>query len=261
MRYFLLPLVGVAFSGLAGQLMAGTANTEPFFPRGKEQPLYLEDVGVSAYAAPEVLTEHAEATGVNTATPAHVQGQPAVQPARATEPVVVQPDFPAIDPVSMATEEIAAALEEGLSQARVQRLPLAVMPFVERPYVQRQNALGERVSESFIHELQGRGFNLVDYRAVSMNTTVKPDMNAKQLSGLRSRFRIYFVLTGTYARYPDGIVINARVLDTTTRQVVASGQSHIENDQLEGMLPGYDPLTAMRKGMIIENGEGPTGLR
>lgn len=160
------------------------------------------------------------------------------------------------DPISEATRQISERLSEGLAQARVQRLPMAIIPFVESPKVLKKDKLADRISESFIYQLQHRGFNLVDYRATSLVTTSKGS-EAAQLSSLRSRFRVYFVLTGTYARYPDGIVINARVLDTTTRQVLASGQSHVTNDQLEGMLPGYDPLKAARRGMIIENGYGP----
>lgn len=247
MRFFLLPLVGALMSGVATVALAG-AQTEPFFPQGKEQPLNLQG---SALATP-----------AGSADAAHAESAMAANAMDANAQAMMAPQMPMLtDPVSVATRDIGALIEEGLNQARVQRLPLAVMPFVERPHVQKHNALGGRISESFVYQLQSRGFNLVDYRAVSMNTTVKSALSAKQLSGLRSRFRIYFVLTGTYARYPDGIVINARVLDTTTRQVVASGQAHIANDQLEGALPGYDPLTAMRKGMIIENAQGPAGVK
>jgi len=249
MRFFLLPLVGALMTGVTTVALAG-AQTEPFFPQGKEQPLYLKD---SAIDSPADAAEPVQAS----AEPA--EGVAAMTAGSQTMWVPATPRLS--DPVSRATHDIGGLVEEGLNQARVQRLPLAVMPFVERPHAGKDNALGERISESFIYQLQSRGFNLVDYRAVSMNTTAKSALSAKQMSGLRSRYRIYFVLTGTYARYPDGIVINARVLDTTTRQVVASGQAHINNDQLEGGLPGYDPLTAMRKGMIIENAQGPAGVK
>lgn len=160
------------------------------------------------------------------------------------------------DPLSEATRQIGDLMDDGLAQARVQRLPMAILPFVERPKELRNDPLANRISESFIYQMQQRGYNLVDYQATSMVTTAKGS-EAAQLSSLRSRFRVYFVLTGTYSRYPDGIVINARVLDTTTRQVLATGQAHVTNDQLEGMLPGFDPLKAARRGMIIENGFGP----
>ena len=254
MRVVLVPLAGIVLSGAVAMTHAGT---EPGFfpPGGKEQPLapakkrsvYEMPVAVEEVSEPEVKVDAAPGEAVE----ASVAEKPA-----ATDGLFVE--F-APDPVSRATETMGALLESGLQQARVQRLPMAIMPFVERPRAHKDNALGERISESFIFQLQKRGFNLVDYRAVSMTTTVKPELSAKQLTGLRNRFRIYFVLTGTYARYPDGIVINARVLDTTTRQVVASGQGHITNDELEGQLPGYDPLTVMRKGLIIENGDGPVG--
>ncbi|MCV6588093.1 MAG: FlgO family outer membrane protein [Marinobacterium sp.] len=240
MRYFLLPLAGMLMSA---SVLAQTPTASFFPPTDKERPLYLNSNGGS--------------TGVSTYQSASAPTAQAAVPAQAVAPAVAVAEvLTPMDPVSIATRDMGETLEEGLSQARVQRLPMAVMPFVERPKMRKYNALGERISESFIYQLQSRGFNLVDYRAVSLKTTTKPEVDARHLSKLRSRFRIYFVLTGTYARYPDGIVINARVLDTTTRQVVASGQAHISNAELEGELPGYDPLTVMRRGMIIENGEG-----
>ena len=66
-------------------------------------------------------------------------------------------------------------------------------------------------------------------------------------------------MTGTYAQHSDGLVINARVIDTTTRQVLATGQTHIPNERLEGAIPGYDPLEALNQGLIIENRGGPVG--
>ncbi|MBY4675639.1 FlgO family outer membrane protein [Marinobacterium arenosum] len=189
---------------------------------------------------------------------------PVTEPVEPPEPVIGEviglPDgSPTLDPVSQAVRQMGEQLMLGLHENRVKRMPMAILPFVERPAVASDNRFGERISEAFIFQLQQRGYNLVDYRAVSMITTAKPALDAQQLSGLRNRFRIYFVLTGTYVRYPDGIVVNARVLDTTTRQVLATGQTHIANDRLEGALPGYDPLTAQRRGMIVENSDGPTG--
>lgn len=189
---------------------------------------------------------------------------PVTEPVEPPEPppgevIGLPEELSTLDPVSQAVRQMGEQLMLGLQENRVKRMPMAILPFVERPAAAADNRFGERISEAFIFQLQQRGYNLVDYRAVSMITTAKPALDAQQLSGLRNRFRIYFVLTGTYVRYPDGIVINARVLDTTTRQVLATGQTHIANARLEGALPGYDPLGAQRKGMIVENRNGPAG--
>nr|WP_067292902.1 FlgO family outer membrane protein [Marinobacterium profundum] len=167
------------------------------------------------------------------------------------------------DPMSEAVAQMVGQLSVGLREHRVKRLPMAVLPFVELAGDTAETAtdlLGERVAENFIYQMQQAQYNLIDYRALSLTTTEKAPLSRQNLSLLFSRNRIYFVLTGTYARYPDGIVLNARVLDTTTRQVLASGQTHVPDARLEGTLPGFDPLQALEAGMIIENGRGPVGL-
>lgn len=164
-----------------------------------------------------------------------------------------------IDPVSEAVAQMAVQLDAGLLQNRVKRFPIAIVPFVNLHDNKTVGAFGERLSESFLYQIQQHGYNVVDYRAVSLNTTTKQPLSKQNLSALRVRHKIYFILTGTYAQHPDGLVLNARVLDTTTRQVLASGQTHIINERLEGALPGYDPLQSLNKGFIIENGSGPVG--
>jgi len=165
------------------------------------------------------------------------------------------------DPVSEAVHQMAQQLAHGLDENRVRRLPLAVLKFHNLMARSQVGPLGERLSDSFIFQLEHLGYNLVDYRAVSLTTTRKQEPDPASLSQLRSRNRIYFVLTGTYAVQPEGVVINARVLDTTTRQALASAQTHIPMDRLEGAWPGYDPLKASADGMIIENRQGPAGMK
>lgn len=173
------------------------------------------------------------------------------------EVVQVKPEADGVDPVSEAVAQMAVQLNAGLQQNRVKRFPVAVIPFVDLHENKTAGPFGERLGESFIFQLQQHGYNLVDYRAVSLTTSTKQPLSKQNLSALRVRYKIYFILTGTYAQHPDGLVLNARVLDTTTRQVLASGQTHIPNVRLEGALPGYDPLRSLNKGMIIENSAGP----
>lgn len=164
-----------------------------------------------------------------------------------------------LDPVSEAVVQMAHQLETGMDKSNISRLPLAVLAFRNLLQPGQVGELGERLGDSFVFQLEQRGYNLVDYRAQSLVTSVKPDIEPYNMSALRTRHRIYFVLTGTYALHPDGVVINARLLDTTTRQVLASGQSHIPLSRLEQRWPGYDLLEARERGMIIENRQGPAG--
>lgn len=172
----------------------------------------------------------------------------------------VAPEDSSVDPVSLAAEQMAQTLTEGLRLNNIRRLPMAILPFRNLSTRSVSHPLGERVSESLIYQLERRGYNLIDYRAISLTTSAKGDVSPTGLGLLRVRNRIYFVVTGTYANEPDGIVLNARVLDTTTRQVLASAQTHIGKSDLEGIMPGYNPLDAQSAGMIIENQNGPVGV-
>ncbi len=204
--------------------------------------------------APQTVADPMAAEGgENPAEVAQAEELPDVAPESVSERLVLT------DPVSDAVADMVLQLNTGLKSNRVQRLPMAVLPFVDLRDPRVKGPVGERFGESFLFQLEQNGYNLVDYRAVSLTTTAKAPLSKGNLSGLRSRYRIYFILTGTYARYPDGIVLNARVLDTTTRQVLATAQSHISNTRLEGALPGYDPLKVLQQGMIIENAQGAVG--
>ncbi|RRC98634.1 hypothetical protein EHS89_13565 [Amphritea balenae] len=170
------------------------------------------------------------------------------------EVAIVASDANGADPLSEAVAQMAVQLNVGLQENRIKKLPVAILPFVQLGTKESGTPTGERLSENFIFQMQQHGYNLVDYRAVSLNTSAKDPLSVANLSGIRNRYRIHFVLTGTYSQHQDGIVINARVLDTTTRQILAASQTHIPSVRLEGALPGYDPVKAMDKGMIIENG-------
>ncbi|OUS24898.1 hypothetical protein A9R01_15720 ['Osedax' symbiont bacterium Rs2_46_30_T18] len=164
----------------------------------------------------------------------------------------ISPNY--LDPVSEAVAQMAEQMVLGLRQNRVKRLPVAVLPFKSLQRSVDDDLFGARISESFVFPMQQRGYNMVDYRAVSLVTTEKSAVTKGTLPNLQQQYKIYYILTGTYAKHGDGIVLNARVLDVITRQVVASGQSHIAYSRLESFLPGYDPIDALNKGYIIENG-------
>jgi len=170
------------------------------------------------------------------------------------EVAVVDGQVNGTDPLSEAVAQMTVQLNIGLQQKRVRKLPIAILPFVKLGTKETGTPTGERLSENFIFQLQQHGYNLVDYRAVSLNTSAKDPLSTGNLSALHNRYRIHFVLTGTYTQHPDGVVVNARVLDTTTRQILAAAQTNVPVSRLEGALPGYDPIQSMDKGMIVENG-------
>jgi TolB-like protein len=155
---------------------------------------------------------------------------------------------------SAVVRQIAEQLNKSLKSKGIKRLPIAVAPFVDLENSKNPHPLGKQLSEHFFHELQIRGYNLIDDRAISFPRLKAND--ALLLSDYYKRHRISYVLSGTYSVTPDGASIHARMLDTVTRQVAATGQGLLLNEVLEGQLPGYNPLSSSN-GMIIENGGIP----
>lgn len=241
MKFFLLPLVLLLLSGC----MHHTSK------RVGVESVHVESV------SPEVLAE------MRKLDKAQIKKQEALleqQRGLITREVVqvgTQPN--GFDPLSEAVQQMAVQMTAGLQQNRVKRFPMAVIPFTNLHNERKVGRFGERIEQAFIYQLQQHGYNLIDYRAAGLTTSTKQPLSKQNLSGLRNRYKLYFLVTGTYAQHSDGIVLNARVIDTTTRQVLATGQSHIGNKRLEGALPGYNPLNALNEGMIIENGNGPVG--
>jgi len=187
------------------------------------------------------------------------QGQPLeAKPVMGVESVPLDTQ---VDPLSHAAQILGQQLIVGLSEARVKRFPMTVLPFGALPGHASYATVGERISESLFFSLQANKYNLIDYRVAGMPDRAIAEVSAQQLGQLRDRNRIYFVLVGSYGHYPGGLVVNARVLDTTTRQVLAAGQVHVSDQLLEGRLPGYDPLLAAEKGMIVETGGVPAGVK
>ena len=162
----------------------------------------------------------------------------------------------ASDPVGylgLPVRQIADQLEASLVKRGIKSLPIAISRFVDLSQADQLRTLGDEIAEGFFHELQGRGYNLIDHRALAF-----ANRNEQQLSlpEFYRRHRVSYALSGSYIVNSSGVTVNARMLDTITHQVVATGQSEFGIHQLEGALPGYDPFSS-RDGMIIENGGIP----
>lgn len=210
-------------------------------------------------AAQDVAEQTLETQDQQAVTSAYLsqQGQPIAR--RSVSQSRAVPLDTQVDPISAAAQILGEQLITGLSEARVKRFPMTVLPFGALPGHNSYAQVGERVSESLFFALQANSYNLIDYRVAGMPDRAVPEVSEQQIGELRQRNRIYFVLVGNYGHYADGVVFNARVLDTTTRQVLAAGQVHVATELLEGRLPGYDPLLAAEKGMIVETGGVPQG--
>ncbi|WP_207062790.1 FlgO family outer membrane protein [Motiliproteus sp. SC1-56] len=186
----------------------------------------------------------------------HVLSVPEPHSALSPEPASGRAALKApVAPLGEAVRRMAEQLEAGLREKGIRTLPIAITPFVALEAAPSPGVLGNEIAEGFFHELQARGFNLIDHTAIAFQTGHAPK-HPQALSDFYREHRISYVLSGTYSTHSDGVVIQARLLDSVSRQVAATGQARVPSAALEGGLPGYNPLSS-QQGMIIENGGVP----
>ncbi|HEA16863.1 MAG TPA: flagellar biosynthesis protein FlgO [Pseudoalteromonas prydzensis] len=102
---------------------------------------------------------------------------------------------------------------------------IAVTSFVDLDAtLNNSNQLGNQLSESFIHQLQKFGYGIVDFK-----TTDHIAMNARgdfvfsrDIEQLANQRIASHVLSGTLIYRSNGVEVNARIIDITSKRVVAS---------------------------------------
>jgi TolB-like protein len=151
--------------------------------------------------------------------------------------------------VESLTEELVASNTSVSS-----RTPVAVASFVDLQNMDATNWLGNSVSEGFIHQLQRRGFKVVDFKTTgSIQVTSQGDFAlSRDWKDLAQEQQIQFVLTGTMLRQEGGVLVNARVIGMQSRVVVASAQGFLPADRIGRDL---DTLNQMRTedGVLIRS--------
>ncbi|WED21100.1 FlgO family outer membrane protein [Vibrio sp. JC009] len=146
------------------------------------------------------------------------------------------------------------------------RTPIAVTSFVDVQHMDSTNWLGNSVSEAFIHQLQQRGFKVVDFKTTgSIRVTQQGDFAiSRDWSDLMQEQEIQYVLTGTMLRQEGGVIVNARVVGLRSRVVVATAQGFLPADRIgldldtmntirtqDGLIIRSDPSKTSRNTIIL----------
>ncbi|WP_216820084.1 FlgO family outer membrane protein, partial [Zoogloea sp. LCSB751] len=84
-----------------------------------------------------------------------------------------------------------------------------------------------QIEESFIYELNRRGEVVVDFKTTgSIQVTPSGDfVMSRNYKDLSARLPISRILTGTFSRNSQGILVNARIIDLRTKMVETTAQS------------------------------------
>ena len=111
---------------------------------------------------------------------------------------------------------------------------IAITSFVCLENFKATTRLSNILSENLIHEMQVRGYKVIDFK---MMEKIKIDKDgdflfSRDVEKLRKTLNINYALTGTYTEYKDGTVINARIIDLKSHIVLSTGQVFIPKQTL-----------------------------
>jgi len=127
------------------------------------------------------------------------------------------------------TEQFTMKLIENMKYV-TDRTPIAVTSFVNLDNnLQTSSILGNQLAESFINELQEFGLSVVDFKHTgAVHVTPSGDFtfsrNGRELGKSPT---IEYVLSGTLTYNNRGVIVNARIIGTKSKVVVASAEGFI----------------------------------
>ena len=111
--------------------------------------------------------------------------------------------------------------------------PTVITSFADLNNLGETSNLGRLMGEHFMHQLQIRGWNVTDVR-MTRDLIINEEGEfslSRELKRLRGSYSAANVVTGTYTVTMDGVLINVRVLDLASGQVVSTAQTRFLRDK------------------------------
>jgi TolB-like protein len=119
----------------------------------------------------------------------------------------------------------------------------AVASIVALDDLSRTNKVGYLLQEHLLHELQARGFKVVDFKMLNDQIQVTQDGDftfSRNPKRLKKSYDIAQVVSGTYAFEAEGVVINLRAIDTKTGVISSTAQGYLPRSDYEYITTGRD---------------------
>jgi TolB-like protein len=132
------------------------------------------------------------------------------------------------------TSNLANQLYQG-EAGRLRNSNIAVMSFTmatdlgQKIAAQQSSGLSQQIQESLITQMTQLGYSIVEHR-MSDSITVSEhheDMLTRNLSNLRARQNIDYVILGTITRQEHANMINARLVNVLNGQVISAAFTEV----------------------------------
>lgn len=145
--------------------------------------------------------------------------------------------------------EVARFISDQLAQNKdidnISESTIAITSIVDVENMKDTNKIGVSLAEHMIHELQIRGFKVIDFKLMpAIQVGDDGDYTfSRKVEELRKKHNINYVFSGTFTKHTDGMLINARILDMESSIVTSSAQAFIPVAQVGRLLGEYQQQT------------------
>jgi TolB-like protein len=125
----------------------------------------------------------------------------------------------------------------------VSNVAMAITSFVNLEDVKETNKLGIMLSETLIHDMQIRGYKVIDYKTMdTVKINRKGDFSfSRNILELSRNHNIQYFLTGTLGGFKNGLIVNARLIDVQSKIVISTAQAFIPTYMVRDLLSDYKP--------------------
>jgi TolB-like protein len=135
--------------------------------------------------------------------------------------------------VNATITDLAKQLKKSAKLKKGDKGSIAVTTFVDLNLLEKTTYFGRSLAESMFNELFIRGFNVSDFRgknAISINSKGEFYIT-RDIKNIKSQeISNTYVLVGTYTKIGRNILINVRIIDNNSGNLVASARSIYKND-------------------------------
>jgi len=160
------------------------------------------------------------------------------------QPLMIDGSSNAASRVNNLMSVLADQLSNNKDFSSVKESVVAVTTFVKVDDLKSASIFGNVLSENLMHELQIRGFKVIDYKTMpTIKVGAKGDfIFSRSANELNKELGVNYILSGTLTEYPSGYMVNARMIDAGSRIVVSTAQIFVPR-QLSNIIEGVPTKT------------------
>jgi TolB-like protein len=214
-------------------------------PQYQQQPLVQQYPQQQQYYQQQQMQQAPKACGVANQQRA-VQQQPQQIKQAQQQPKPQRKKLNTAGTINQITKFITDQLSRNKDFKNISKSRIAVASFVTAENLGKSNKLGRMISQNMIHDLQIRGYDVVDYKtSIALRVAADGDfIFTNDKKKMKKKQAINYVVSGTMEYFGDGVTVNARIIKMKDNKVVSTAQAFIPHHIVAEVLDTLDPYMA-----------------